>query len=250
MPLVRRPAVAGKFYPAAAGRLRQMTRGFLEATDGGETAVSPHALIAPHAGYRYSGSIAASAYARLVDASPIRRVVLLGPAHWVAVAGLAASSATAFATPLGEVTVEREAIEQVLALPQVLTSDEAHEPEHGLEVQLPFLQLQLDAFQIVPFVVGETTGEAVAEVLRQLWVDGETLIVVSSDLSHYHDYATAQRLDRETAVAIEQRRPEKLRSDAACGRVPIQGLLHLAREKGWRGETADFRPRLSTPRTT
>lgn len=235
---VRHPAVAGQFYPADAARLRHLVEEYLEeASTDGEL---PRAIIAPHAGYIYSGPIAASAYAPLRPArDKIRRVLLLGPAHRVPVRGLAASSAAAFATPLGEVPLDRDAIRRLLALPQVHLQDDAHAPEHGLEVHLPFLQTVLADFQLVPLVVGEASPSAVAEVLAQFAADPETLIVVSSDLSHYQDYDTACYLDRETSNAIEHLHP--LAAGQACGRYAINGLLHLARERGWHVQTVDLR---------
>jgi AmmeMemoRadiSam system protein B len=238
MSKVRRPAVAGQFYPAEAPRLRRLVEQYLE--EASENGKLPRAIIAPHAGYIYSGPIAASAYVRLrAGRNAIRRVVLLGPAHRVPVRGLAASSADAFATPLGEVPLDREAIDRILELPQVHVQDDAHAPEHGLEVHLPFLQTVLADFRLVPLVVGEAAPAAVAEVLAQFAGDPHTLIVVSSDLSHYQDYDNARRLDQEASMAIEHLRP--LAAGQACGRHAINGLLHLARERGWQAHTVDLR---------
>jgi hypothetical protein len=240
--VVREPAVAGTFYPLDAGALDRAVRGYLEgaASEGG--GAPPKALIVPHAGYVYSGPVAASAYAELrKGASGIERVVLLGPAHFVPLRGLAASSAEAFLTPLGPVPVDHEAVERVLRLPQVRLLDAAHEDEHSLEVQLPFLQRMLAEFSLVPLVAGDATPEEVAEVLEELWGGPETLIVVSSDLSHYYDYETARRLDTETSRAIEELRPERLGSESACGRVPVRGLLVVARRRGLRVRTLDLR---------
>jgi AmmeMemoRadiSam system protein B len=202
----------------------------------------PKALIAPHAGYIYSGPIAASAYATLAPAhATITRVVLLGPAHRVRVRGLAASSAAQFETPLGAIDLDRDAIELALTLPQVKLMDEAHVLEHSLEVQLPFLQEVLDRFSLAPFVVGDAGADEVAEVLDLLWGGPETLIVISSDLSHYHDYATARRLDAATTLAIESLRPQDIGYDQACGRIPVNGLLALARRRGLHAQTLDLR---------
>lgn len=240
MKAIRPPAVAGAFYPADPDRLQKMVADFLAAA--APTAPVPKAIIAPHAGYVYSGPIAASAYACLVKTgSSIRRVVLLGPAHRVPVRGLAASSAAAFATPLGTVPVDQEAMKTILPLPQVKTSDEAHALEHGLEVHLPFLQQICADFTIVPLVVGQATAAEVAEVLGTLWGGPETLVVVSSDLSHYYDYETARRLDEATGRAIERLQPEAIGRDAACGRIPIQGLLEVARRRGLSCRTLDLR---------
>jgi AmmeMemoRadiSam system protein B len=202
----------------------------------------PKAMIAPHAGYIYSGPIAAAAYAPLIRAHAIiTRVILLGPAHRVFVRGLATSSATRFETPLGAIDLDRTAIERALALPQVRIMDEAHATEHSLEVQLPFLQEVLDSFRLVPFVVGDASAEEVAEVLDLLWGGDETLIVVSSDLSHYLDYGTARALDAATTEAIEGLNPEAIGYDQACGRHPINGLLALARRRGLQAQTLDLR---------
>ena len=210
MKRVRRPAVAGRFYPDDRAELAAAVRGYLsdaetrDAEAAGEAGATPKAVIAPHAGYIYSGPIAASAYARIArDPGAIRRVVLLGPAHRVAVPGLAAPEADAFATPMGEVPLDCDALERALELPQVRVFDAAHAREHSLEVQLPFLQSILDDFVLVPLVVGDANPEAVAQVLDRLWGGMETLIVVSTDLSHYNEYATAQRLDAATSEAIE-----------------------------------------------
>lgn len=240
MEKIREPAVAGMFYPADARQLTRMVAGFMaDAKGNGETV---KAIIAPHAGYIYSGPIAASAYARLSDcAGKVERVVLLGPAHRVSLHGLAACSAESFATPLGEVAVDITSVQDVQILPQVELSDEAHAAEHSLEVHLPFLQTICPGFRIVPLVVGQATADEVAEVLEKLWGDEETVIVVSSDLSHYHDYATAHTLDAATAEAIEKLDPTSLRYDSACGQIAIRGLLLAARKKGLRAHTVDLR---------
>lgn len=241
MTTIRRPAVAGSFYPADDRRLREMIAGFMSAvveTNGG----APKAVIAPHAGYIYSGPIAASAYARLAAGRDvIRRIVLLGPAHRLAVRGLAASSADAFATPLGNVQVDRAAVQAILDLPQVQISDEAHHFEHCLEVHLPFLQTICRDFTIVPLLVGAATAEEVAEVLDRLWDGPETRIVVSSDLSHYHDYAAARRLDAATAEAIVALDPAALGRESACGREPIRGLLLEAQRHRLTARIVDLR---------
>ncbi len=242
--MVRPPAVAGTFYPADARRLQEMVARFLQ------TAVSPtaslppaKAIIAPHAGYIYSGPIAAAAYAQLRPLrGQIRRVVLLGPAHTLYVHGLAASSAAAFATPLGEVAIDGTAVQQLLALPQVRLLDAAHSREHGLEVHLPFLQLTLGGdFRLIPLVVGDALPEEVTAVLDQVWGGSETLIVISSDLSHYLPYELARRVDEQTAVAIEQLDPNGLGENSACGRLPICGLLPLAQQHGLRAYRLDLR---------
>ena len=246
MTTIREPAVAGLFYPADPNRLERQVRAYLEAA-GAEVSppdrsAPPKALIVPHAGYTYSGPPAATAYARLAAACDrVSRVVLLGPAHRVPLKGFAVSAAEAFATPLGTVPVDRDAITALEALPLVRRLEAAHAEEHCLEVQLPFLQLVLGSFSIVPLVAGEASPEETARVLDLLWGGPETLIVVSSDLSHYHDDETARRLDRTTADAIEALRPEALVPGTACGRVPIAGLLHTARQRGLAVHTTALR---------
>ena len=229
MPVLRPAAVAGSFYPGDASSLAACVDGFLVGAGDNRRA---KALIVPHAGYVYSGPTAGRAYARLRPfADGIRRVVLFGPAHRVAVAGIAAPTATAFATPLGRVAVDLPAIEAACRLPQVVVDAAAHASEHALEVQLPFLQRLLGDFSIAPFVVGNASAQAIADVMEALWGGDETLIVVSSDLSHYLPYAEAQRIDRATGDAICRREPL---SDfgQACGALPINGLLEAARRHG------------------
>ncbi len=241
MATVRPPAVAGRFYPADPARLVEAVRAHLDQAKSASDA-RPKALIVPHAGYVYSGPIAGSAYATLrARRAEIERVVLLGPAHRVWLRGLATPSVDCFETPLGAVTLDHDATRPLLETGEVQVSDEAHAFEHSLEVQLPFLQELLDDFSLVPLVVGEATGAQVAKVIEHLWGGPETLIVVSSDLSHYLDYATARRIDAETSRAIEALRPEALRASQACGRIPVQGLLLAARAHGLGVEVLDVR---------
>lgn len=236
----RQPAVAGLFYPAGPTQLRHMLEGYLH--DAETEAKPPKAIIAPHAGYLYSGPVAASAYARLKTAhDTITRVVLIGPSHRVGFQGLAVSEADAFVTPLGSVAVDSEAMGKLSDLPFVGVLEAAHSHEHSLEVHLPFLQTVLNSFKIVPIVAGDATPAQVAQVLDCLWGGPETLIVISSDLSHYHDYLTAKTLDAETSTLIEHLHYEKLSPEAACGKVPISGLLKLAREKLLSVKTVDLR---------
>jgi AmmeMemoRadiSam system protein B len=240
MTTVRDPAVAGMFYPANPAELKATIDGYLGAAK--TSGPVPKALIAPHAGFVYSGPVAASAYARIAPArETITRVILLGPAHRVAVAGLALPSVDSLATPLGNVPIDKKAIAMIADLPQVKVMDAAHEAEHSLEVHLPFLQTILAQFALVPLAVGQASPNDVGEVLEQLWGGPETLIVISSDLSHYYDYDTAHRLDSATSRAIEQLRPQDIQYDHACGRIPINGLLHVARKRGMRVVTIDLR---------
>lgn len=238
----RQPAVAGTFYPAEASRLKTAVTQFLVEAVPATLPHPPKALIAPHAGYIYSGPVAGSAFKPLEGKmAGVQRVILLGPAHTVALQGLATVSVDAFATPLGQVPVDKAGVAAIRMLPQMQVDNAAHVHEHALEVMLPFLQILAADIAIVPLVAGLTTGEEVAAVLRHLWGGPETLIVISSDLSHYHDYETARKLDKQTAAAIEQLQPEKLGRESACGRWPIQGVLLRAREEGLRAITADLR---------
>lgn len=243
MSWTRAPAVAGLFYPGDATSLRKTVDSLLENAPAPDSkAPLPKAIIAPHAGYPYSGPVAASAYAPLrTGGAPIRRVVLLGPAHRYSFRGLAAPSAGSFETPLGEVEVDGEAVAEIMDLPHVHILDEAHQDEHSLEVHLPFLQTILEEFTVVPLVVGVARPEEVEEVLRVLWGGPETLIVVSSDLSHYLPYDEAARVDEATAVAIEALRPEDIGAKQACGRTPMGGLLLRAREEEMSVERVDLR---------
>jgi MEMO1 family protein len=239
---VRPAAVAGMFYPGAPRQLAADVRTYLAATSASAGGGAwPKALIVPHAGYVYSGPVAASAYARLAPGrGTIRRVVLLGPVHRVPVRGLALPAATAFATPLGSVPVDREAAELARELPQVVESAAAHAHEHSLEVQLPFLQSVLGEFAIVPFAVGEASPEEVAEVIELLWGGRETLIVVSSDLSHYHPYGEARQIDRRTADTVLAL-GGTLDHEQACGATPINGFALCARRHALSPELLDLR---------
>lgn len=240
MAQIREAAVAGLFYPDDALLLQQQVDQLLASES--PTLDHPKALIVPHAGYIYSGPSAASAYAQLIPLRDrIKRVVLLGPAHRIGFSGLAASSAQYFATPLGVIPIDQAGLDSVLMLPQIHIRDDAHREEHSLEVQLPFLQTVLDNFRLIPLLVGDASAEAVAEVLEQLWGGDDTLIVVSSDLSHYHDYETARVLDTATSRAIEQLRPDDIQYDQACGRNPINGLLVAARHHHLNAVTLDLR---------
>ena len=249
----RPPAVAGLFYPNNPDRLQTDVWDLLAAV-APPPRLTPKALIAPHAGYLYSGGVAAAAFATLRDsADVITRVVLIGPAHYVHVPGIAVPTVSSFETPLGRVPVDLEALSTLADLEFVLTADGPHAPEHCLEVELPFLQTVLPCFQIVPLVVGDATPSDVAQALRRLWGGPETLIVVSSDLSHYHPYAVAQRLDADTAAAIERGDWASLGPNRACGALAVAGLLIEAESRGLKarrlslcnsGDTAGSRDRV------
>jgi hypothetical protein len=245
---IRHAAVAGLFYPEDPRELDTTIRHLLDDASPRSKAArqtankAAKALIVPHAGYIYSGPVAASAYARLNSvASRVQRVVLLGPCHRVPLRGLAVSSANAFETPFGAVPLDKQAIEGVLDMPQIGVLDAAHADEHSLEVHLPFLQHILGSFTLVPIVVGAASAEEVAEVLERLWGGPETLIVISSDLSHYLDDKTARQIDAATCRAIESLDPGAIGFDQACGRVPVGGLLSVARRRGLDVTTLDLR---------
>jgi MEMO1 family protein len=243
MEQVRRAAVAGSFYPGHAPVLAGEVANLLAIAADAQSGLAPaaKALIAPHAGYVYSGPIAASAYAPLMHLRErIQRVILLGPAHRVSLAGLALPGVGAFATPLGTVHLDTAAAEQLLALPQVVENPRAHALEHSLEVQLPFLQTVLERFALVPLVVGDASAEQVAEVLDAVWGGDETLIVISSDLSHYLSYSDAREIDAHTAHAITGLR-DGIDHNQACGATPLNGLLLTARRRGMRAQLLDLR---------
>ncbi len=240
---IRKPAVAGMFYPADPGELAREVDALLEdarrrlRSEERASRSQPKALIVPHAGYVYSGATAARAYARVIPAAgSISRVVLFGPAHRAPVAGLALPRNTVFRTPLGDVPI---GVFDASGLPQVEVSDRAHAQEHSLEVQLPFLQRALGEFELVPFVVGGAGAAEVSAVVERSWGGPETLLVFSSDLSHYHSYADAQRLDAETVERmltfdgpLDPRR--------ACGAHPVNGLLLSAARRGLSSELLDL----------
>jgi len=241
MPTIRPAAVAGLFYPDSPVALKQTLVDLLANARAGKRSCAPKALIVPHAGYVYSGAVAASAYASLGELrGRIRRVVLLGPAHRVYVRGLALPEAERFATPLGEVPLDREGMQRLADLPQVTRSAAAHQMEHSLEVQLPFLQQVLGDFQLLPLVVGEATAAEVAEVLETVWGGDETLIVISSDLSHFLPDALARKADGGTVDAILALNPH-LSFDQACGATPVNGLLLAARKHGLHAVVLDVR---------
>ena len=242
MSATRPAAVAGTFYPGEQTTLARELLGMLDETrDAPLVPGFPKGLVVPHAGYIYSGQVAAHAYALLRPAMGIvKRVVLLGPCHRVAVRGLALPEATAFETPLGRVEVDEAAVAALKGLPQVSVNAATHAHEHSLEVQLPFLQQVLKGFKVVPLVVGQATREQVAEVLDRLWGGPETLIVISSDLSHYHPYDAARAIDRKTVQAIAAFRTD-IDHMQACGATPLTGFLHTAKRRGMQPELLDAR---------
>lgn len=238
-PKVRPPAVAGTFYPDDPGVLARDVDALLDEAGPGK-GPAPKALVVPHAGYIYSGPIAARAYARVREMAPrIERVVLLGPAHRVRLDGLALPEAAAFRSPLGIVPVEAAARERLRDMPGLMESDDAHEGEHSLEVQLPFLQRVLGSFELVPIAVGDATPDEVARVLQALWGGDETLVVVSTDLSHYLTWDVARAADERTARRIEA--GSHVDPHQACGAHPLNGLLKMARDHRLAIERIDLR---------
>jgi len=237
--IIRQPAVAGLFYPGDANTLNANLANMLGHTAAPPSGPCPKCLIVPHAGYVYSGQTAAQAYARLKPwADQIRRVVILGPSHRVPLHGIALPGCDAFATPLGEVPVDHIAVAAVRTMPGVCVYDAAHAAEHSLEVQLPFLQTVLDDFSVLPLSVGQADSQCVAAVIEQLWGGAETLIVLSTDLSHFHAYREAQELDRDTVSNILSLSPD-IAPEQACGAFPLNGLLEVARRHALRTELLD-----------
>jgi AmmeMemoRadiSam system protein B len=241
---IREAAVAGSFYPADPEALRATVQRLLDSVRPGPgegAAAPPAALIVPHAGYVYSGPVAAAAYACL---SPWRRdiesVLLLGPCHHVPLRGLAVSGAQAFRSPLGDVPVDLEAVD-ALSGAGIVVNDTAHAPEHSIEVQLPFLQCVLGSFRLLPLLVGQVEAAAVAAVIERFWLRPGRLLVLSTDLSHYHGYDEASRIDRETCAAIESLDGERISHGRACGASPLRGLLLAAARAGLRCVTLDLR---------
>jgi AmmeMemoRadiSam system protein B len=237
---IRPAAMAGSFYPGESSALAAEVAGYLGDAPGSRSR-APKAIIAPHAGYMYSGAVAGSIYARLAPlAGVVTRVVLAGPAHRVHVTGAAVPSMDAFASPLGTVALDREALARLRALSFVEVNDAAHAREHSLEVHLPFLQSVLGGFSLVPIVVGGASPGEMALLFETVWGGRETLIVVSSDLSHYLPYESARGRDRDTARAIVDLQAT-LVPDEACGAAPINGLLRAARHRGMAAELVDLR---------
>jgi hypothetical protein len=229
---VREPAVAGMFYPADPHQCGQQVDMLLADNPANISVGKPLALIVPHAGYVYSGAVAARAYNLLTPyAGEIKRVVLLGPSHRVPLLGMAVPSVKYFQTPLGDIPIDGDSCEEILQLPQVQKLDLAHQYEHSLEVHLPFLQKVLGEFQLLPVVVGECQPDAVAAVLKKFWGQGDTLIIVSTDLSHFLDYDSAQIADARTSKEIEQCH-YYLNGQQACGCYAVNGLLLEASRTG------------------
>jgi AmmeMemoRadiSam system protein B len=230
------------FYSDKPQELAVAVRSYVVDAAPPAAAKPPKAVIAPHAGYIYSGPIAGTAYAALAPrGKEIERVILVGPSHRVGFPGVAASSAGSFETPLGPVAVDREAVTLLLKEGRAREFEPAHENEHSLEVQLPFLKQVCPNARIVPLLAGDDDWRAVENVLALLWGEDETAVVVSSDLSHYHDYTTAQQLDKDTARTVERLAAGEVGFEQACGATGINGLLSVLAQKGLGCATLDLR---------
>ena len=239
---VRPPAVASLFYPGEVVELKENLRELLDEASREE---EPHedlpadqhlrTLIVPHAGYVYSGTTAARAYHLLrKNRDDFRRVIILGPAHRVWLEGIAFPGTDAFETPLGRIPLAKQQIRELLRFPEVQLRDDAHQDEHCLEVQLPFLQEILNEFELIPAVVGEISPDSLSGLLENLLEDPQNLLLLSTDLSHFHSYSEAQEIDQETAEAIETFEDENILPEQACGTHPLRGLLRHARIQGWK----------------
>ena len=240
MSKVRKPAVSGTFYPNNEEELDQMLNVFFNQAF--ELESTPKAIIAPHAGYVYSGSVAASAYKVLEKLkNKINKIILFGPSHRVAFDGLAFPSSDYFETPLGKVKIDQKTIKKLEKFEQVIISDKAHENEHSLEVHLPFLQKIFgNKFELIPAVIGHSNPDKVAEILEELWGDDKSLIIISTDLSHYHTYEEAYEIDKETCRDVRNLNFENLYPEKMCGSLPVSGLLNLARKKDLKVRLVDF----------
>jgi MEMO1 family protein len=236
----RPAAVAGSFYPAHPITLRSSVERMLADAVDVKPDLDLRALIVPHAGHVYSGPVAASAYRLLGDApSPPGAVGLIGPSHFAWFEGIALPGHDAVATPLGTIEVDPLAAD-VVARHLAFTSETAHRTEHSLEVQLPFLQVVLTGFTVLPALTGDEDPSAATGVIDAM-LDAGLFVVVSSDLSHYHDHETARRLDAVTARAIVELRPDGLGRDSACGRTAVRAMLGVARRRGWSCARLDLR---------
>lgn len=236
----RRTVAAGRFYSADPRELAETVDGLLAAASIG-TGPAPVGIVVPHAGYQYSGAVAATAYARLASSLPVERVLVLGPAHFVPVAGCAVPAAAAFETPLGSVPVDAVCCERLAQFPGVVRDDAPHAPEHSVEVQLPFLQRLLPTdWELVPIVVGRAEAEVVVGVIDSA-AGPDTAVVCSTDLSHYLDQEQAAARDRRTAEAIVGRRADEIGDRDACGAAALRGVLAWARRRDVSVELLDLR---------
>ncbi len=241
MPTIRPPCVAGMFYSADPQVLKTTVDELLTHATSADIS-APKAIIAPHAGYIYSGPIAATIYKTLLPhRDTIKRVILIGPAHRVPFHGVATTQIDLFATPLGTVPIDIAACRDITNIPDVHIFEHAFDNEHSLEVQIPFLQAVLSSFTLVPCVVGDANPRTVTDIIKYLWGGSETLIVISSDLSHYYDYDTAKTLDEATSQAILNLNPADIHDNQACGRLPVKGLLLAAADLKLKPSLLDLR---------
>lgn len=238
---IQSSVVAGMFYPADPDELTDLLQTFFAQIPKEYTKI-PKAIIAPHAGYIYSGLTAAFAFACLKNLQQkLKRVIVIAPSHRHPFHGIAISSADFFQTPLGKISVDRETLKKLAKFPQVLELDIAFASEHALEVELPFLQTQLQDFQLIPLLAGDASADEVCKVLENLWEDKSTLIVASSDLSHYHPYNVAQKLDLKTIHKMLALDYENLHGEEACGYIGVRGLLKMAKNNHWHAHLIDLR---------
>ncbi len=237
---VRAPAVAGRFYPGDPGQLRDGIVSRLREPSNLQKHHRARAVVAPHAGYVYSGPIAASAF-RVLEGESYARVVVAGPSHFVGFEGVAIPPHQAFATPLGTIYLDGALLRQLLSFPEVFEDAAPHELEHSIEVELPWLQVVLEPFLLVPLACGELSTVRMGQLFDAAVPDDRTLLVVSTDLSHYLDRERARERDRRTAEAILDLKPEAIGPNDACGAVPLRGLLELAKRRGWQAWELDLR---------
>ncbi|MBF0416542.1 MAG: AmmeMemoRadiSam system protein B [Magnetococcales bacterium] len=238
--MVRQAAVAGSFYPKDQRALKTMIHRFLDQVQSPRSSQPPLALVAPHAGYVYSGLTAAYAYHHLKPAREPQRVFILAPSHRVYQDGVSVGHYAAYATPLGEVPIDQETTARLAQLPDVTRENASHEQEHAVEVHLPFLQETLMHFRLVPMVYGDISGGHLADILSRVWQPRD-LLIISTDLSHYFDYDKAKLLDEKSCAAIAAGNPKGVEQCEACGSKGIAALLELSRRHRWRSELLDYR---------
>ena len=241
MEKIKQADVAGMFYPGEEASLRQMVDGFIQKALSFD--LRPRAIIAPHAGYIYSGSIAGTAYKTIAAVrDQIENVIIMSPAHRFYLRGIALHMADAFATPLGNIPVNIGIVKKIKQFSSVQWEERSFIQEHGLETHLPFIQRAFKpGIKIVPMIVGECQESEVAEILESVWEDPRNFVIISSDLSHFHSYADAKKLDRNTVDLIQNLDSQSLDTEFACGHYPICGLLNLARNRKLKIKALDIR---------
>jgi len=239
----RQASVAGSFYPKNPAQLKKTLTNLFNANEDlnidFQTPVK--AIIAPHAGYIYSGPIAAKAYSLVSTCIKGKnKITIIGPSHFVPFNGIALSTAEFFETPLGKIKVDHHAYELINRIPEVIYLDEAHAREHSIEVHLPFIQYLKKDVRIIPLAVGQTSYQKVAKVLEKFCEEKDNLIIISSDLSHYHAYGYAQKYDLQTALKIENYKCSQLGPNEACGYLAIAGLLKMAKDRKYKIKRIDL----------